>query len=443
VGSRYSLRVGLEPCGEPNVGPIIDCVPKLHPTLHALRTLVKKVRLQRADGLGAGYMNRRVPGGLARRDFRGMTLAADQVEAFHTALNTLVQDPRFEWLAPKKLDEELWWLACEARAKPDERRLADEFVEEYAHEPLTQTAFFPITGLETESQFDLFGIKLMPPTAVKMPDQLAVLSGLAKADPVGLVAAVEVSGTSDVRMAARGRETVEHALRLLRITLRSPLKFDDQSLRFKLGNIWWTEGGGHQWTMPGRPERSVRLQDDLVGMAVAQPVADLTASGGTKLDDHARIALGWFEKSQLEDDPLSKMLYLFFALEALLGEESEGLKGEKLALRRAILGHLTTGTFRHPARSYVLYDEVRSKAVHGSKLTEPVTDTEVVQFSADIRDAINEFLELGRDRGFAKRGQLRDALDNDAAHDELAARLYAENPKLWASLKPKEPDEAD
>jgi hypothetical protein len=415
-------------------------VPKIDPALHALRRLVKKVQLKQADRLGAAYMIRPVPGSLARSDFRGMKLVGEQAEAFHTALGTLAEDMRFEWIDPKTLDEALWGLACEAKARSNERSLADEFVKEHARKPLTQTAFFPIVGLEIEHEIDLFGVKLMPATAIEMPDRVVALSNLVKIDSTGSVAAVEVIGTSDVRMATRGRETVEHALRVLRITLRTPLKFDDQSLRFKLANIWWTESGGHQWTMPNRAALAVQLQDELIEMVSAQPVAELTVSGETKLHEHARIALGWFEKSQLEDDPLSKMLYLFFALEAILGDECEGLKGEKLALRRAVLGHLTSGTFRHPARSYALYNEVRSKAVHGSPLSEPVTDKEVILLSADIRDGINDFLKLARARGFTRRSQLRDALDNDSSCDKLAAQLYTENPKLWANLKPRETD---
>jgi hypothetical protein len=42
-----------------------------------------------------------------------------------------MDDPRFEWLGQQELDEALWWLACAARAQPAERRLADDFVDEY------------------------------------------------------------------------------------------------------------------------------------------------------------------------------------------------------------------------------------------------------------------------------------------------------------------------
>lgn len=415
-------------------------MPKVHPTVHALRTLEKKVRNQQVNKLEPGGMNRPVPGDLASTGFRGMTLGADQVQAFDRALEQLADDQRFEWLKPENAEEALWRLACEARAKAMERGLAEAFVEEYAGDPQTQKCFFPVGGLETDFEVDLFGIKLLPAADVEVPRQLVVLANLVEAhgaDEMGCVAATEVSGTSGVHMAARAREAAEHALRLLRITLRAHREISDRDLRFKLGQVWWLDDGSHQWTMPDRLPTPLRLRNDLIELATAQPIASLRASSRTNIEEHARIALSWFEKAQLDDDPVSQMLYLFFALEAILGDRSEGLKGEKLALRRAILGHMTTGSFRNPARAYVLYDQVRSKAVHGGTPL-PVTEKDVLLFSADIRDGINEFLEFARSRGHTRRGQVRDALDQDDARQKLAARLYRENPKLWASLKQDE-----
>jgi hypothetical protein len=73
----------------------------------------------------------------------------------------------------------------------------------------------------------------------------------------------------------------------------------------------------------------------------------------------------------------------------------------------------------------------------------PVIDDAVLQFSHDIRDGINEVIQLARTRGYTKRAQLRNALDHDPARDELAAQLYADNPALWASLEPTSEAEAE
>jgi hypothetical protein len=104
--------------------------------------------------------------------------------------------------------------------------------------------------------------------------------------------------------------------------------------------------------------------------------------------------LGWFERSQLATDSLIELLYLFVALEAILGDTSEGLKAPALAIWRAMLGLAASGSFAHPARVYVLYDAVRSAAVHGEQPPE-VSPEDVNRFAGDVRRAINEFLGYG------------------------------------------------
>lgn len=415
-------------------------MPKVDPTRHALGQLVKKVRHQGTNReRRPAFMIRRVPSDLARPDFRGLTLGGPAAEAFNDANAQLYDDKRFEWVNPKKLEEQLWRLACEAKAKPAESGLVDAFVDEYAREPRSQTCFWPVEGLDVAFPVELFGIRLVPVSGLQPHNPLAAFEELVKApgaNPVGCVAAIGVSGTSGRRMAERAREAAEHALRQLRMTLREHREISDRDVRFRLGNMWWIDEGSHHFTIPGG-RTSLHLGDDLVKLATSRPVARLPASGGRNVDDHARIALGWFEKSQLVEDQVSQMLYLFFALEAILGDKAEGPKGENLALRRAILGLRTTGFFVHPRRVYVLYGDVRSEAVHGGGPVE-VTDQEVLRFSADIRTAINEFLEFANREAHTRRAQVRRALDEDEGREELAANLYREDPTLWASLKPRD-----
>ncbi len=365
-----------------------------------------------------------MPGKLRRPDLGGMTLSAGQTRAFENVLELLREDERFEWLGPQGLKDALEYVVCEARAKPNESRLDQAFVEEYAGEPVDQTCFFPVRGLLVQAETELFGVKLLPGTAAQMPSRLQAFAQLARELPIQCVIAVPVRGTSDTRMAARGRIVAEHALRLLRITLRSPMKFADQQLRFQLGKVWWVDGGGHHAQMP-TPEHPVRLTEALVVMAAEHSLAAVPARDGDNIDEHVRIALEWFEKAQLTSDRISKLLYLFFALEAFLGDESDGLKGENLTLRRAVLSHLMTGSMRHPLRTYTLYGQVRSKAVHGSKIAKPVTEEDVDGFSSDLRDGLDDFVRFARHTRLTKRSQVIRVLDNDDARTKLAAQLYA------------------
>jgi hypothetical protein len=52
-------------------------------------------------------------------------------------------------------------------------------------------------------------------------------------------------------------------------------------------------------------------------------------------------------------DPLVATLYRFFALEALLGDSSDGLKNGTLALRQMTLSAIATGGFQNPDDTFL------------------------------------------------------------------------------------------
>jgi hypothetical protein len=218
----------------------------------------------------------------------------------------------------------------------------------------------------------------------------------------------------------RARKIAEHGLRVLRVALAGDMGIIDQQLRFRLGTVYWfsESAGGDGWG--GRQGEIIKLElpEDLLTTATSTLIAELSAEGGTKVEQAARRAARWFEASQLATDPLNETLFLFFALEAILGDKSERLKAEGLALRRAVLSHKATGHFTHPGRIYFLYENVRSAAVHGTAIPEVPSDA-VRTFSRDARAAIGEFLEFARSGGFNTRRKLLQALDDDPVRERI------------------------
>jgi hypothetical protein len=116
------------------------------------------------------------------------------------------------------------------------------------------------------------------------------------------------------------------------------------------------------------------------------------------------------ERACLTGDNLIAMLYRFFALEALLGDKSEGLKANGLAFREMMLSHVIDGGFRHPNATFFYYDQIRSVAVHGGQAPD-VPRKVAAQFEWSVRDALVNYLALARQQGFAKRGKLLKFLD--------------------------------
>jgi hypothetical protein len=95
-----------------------------------------------------------------------------------------------------------------------------------------------------------------------------------------------------------------------------------------------------------------------------------------------------------------------------------------------MLGHLTGGSFTHPSRTYQLYEEVRSAAVHGSEAPE-VSEADVRLFASDVREAVNEYLRYGKEQGFTRQSQLVGALDSHPERPQLIEWIRNYGGDMW------------
>lgn len=338
-----------------------------------------------------------------------------QVDALEELEAALAGDPRFEHMKERKIEEAVEGFANDAFV----HRNADHipgFLAKHAEEPQSLVCSFPVEGLTVHSELELFGVTFTPAEQAEIPEHMF---GPGQGT-IGAVVSTTCEGTNGRAMKERARKKVEHALRQLRAGLREHRMIPDQQLRFRLGTSYWFDGGGGGWSTRSDQIIDVGLNEELVELATSTEIAKLPAEGGTGIEKAARRALQWFDDALLATDSLKEMLYLFFALEAILGDKSDELKGKNLALRRALLSHKLDQGFTRPERIYGLYDKVRSEAVHGGEPLE-VSKSEVSKFQWDVRCAINEFLEYARKEGFSKRGKLLEALDSDPARDEIKA----------------------
>lgn len=135
-------------------------------------------------------------------------------------------------------------------------------------------------------------------------------------------------------------------------------------------------------------------------------------------------------------EPLVALLYLFFALEALLGDKSEGLKAHGLAFRQAMLSHITMGGFSNPNRTWFLYDKIRSGTVHGEDAPEVSWDM-TRNFAWVVRRTLNQYLAVVSDRRLARRGRLLKMLDEHPNRPQLIAWLRANGGPVWTAYLDK------
>jgi hypothetical protein len=402
-------------------------VAKPAPTVEkALAELQRLIRRPPPKDPPRTVMTWNVPEDLQREDLRSIGLFPDERRALERVRALIAQDLRFEYLKEREVDQATWRFVYDAHVQGD-GDLIPKFVAEHSREPKQRTCFFPIELLSIKKEVALFGVRLLPPNAAEPPNTL--FGPDPRATMAGVVA-VECTGTNYDNMSKRARVRAERALRLLRATMREHRFLPDFQLRFLLGDAMWFDDEAAGWTRDPGEGSELELDEELLRTATSQELAKLPEVPTNDVERRVDLALRWFERAQLAVDPMIELLYLFFALESILGDKSEGLKAPALAVRRAMLGLVTSGGFVHPARTYLLYDQVRSTAVHGEEPPE-IDQDEVNQFAWDVRRALNEYIQFAREKGLTKRSKVRVALDRDERREGIVKALIEQDPKLW------------
>jgi hypothetical protein len=370
---------------------------------------------------------RRLPEDLTSGEHVMFSLNATEEEAFQQTQQILLDDLRFEHLG-KAVDAAVWRFLALAYTDRTHDHVRP-FLQEHGRELTEQTCYIPIDHLSVSSDVALPGLRLLPPAAEEVPRARA--RGFFTLDPpVGSVAAVPVTGTDHQRMAERAALVAEHTLRTLRVALREHLSIHDRQLRFRLTRMYVFGDGSSGWQERAEAAYDLALNGGLLALATGQAVSGLPVEPRNALQRKADVALRWMERASFAAEPITALLFLFFALEALLGDTSEGLKAPVLAFRRAVLSHAVTEGFSDPGRTYWLYATVRSKAVHGESVRDVGWD-EVSRFGWDVREALNEYLEYARQRRFTKQSQLIRGLDQHPDRPRLVDWLTTYGGSEW------------
>lgn len=387
----------------------------------ALEVLQGLARLSTQRDPTQRWMWGQVPEDLRDDEHAALELVGSELDALEHLQRTLTEDDRFEYMEKRAVDEATWRFVCLASLRRSESHV-DQFVSDHAQEPRHLTCYFPVELLKVPDETEVHGVTFIPADSAVLPEKLWAPDPRATMESVVGVGCI---GTNYERMMLRAREVAEHALRLLRIGLREHRSIHERQLLFRLGVGYWFSDTASGWQRRADEGFGFELNEAMLEVALSPTIATLRVTGTNDVERCANRALQWFEQAQLAVDPLMELLFVFFALEAILGNKAEGTKARGLAIRRAILSHKITGGFAHPGRLYWLYDEIRSAAVHGGDPPE-VPKEELAAFTWDVRRALSEFLEFARAEGIEKRGRVLRALDGDPAVAELRERFLPE-----------------
>ena len=100
----------------------------------------------------------------------------------------------------------------------------------------------------------------------------------------------------------------------------------------------------------------------------------------------------WIGKSVSEPDFDIKLTLLFTALETLLTTKRDGLKGERISYRVALLSSVFDKAYIHPAEILTMY-KMRNDIIHGSKV-EIVSKNECLELMCIVRETLDFYIKF-------------------------------------------------
>lgn len=369
----------------------------------ALKKLQIEARRVSSDGLGFAIWN--LPADLASEDCAQIVLDGAGTRSMEEAKAKILRDQRFEYIDDKRLDD-LLWRFIHGSLLDRSRDKVKAFMDEYCREVQEIVCYLPVDYLTVTAERKVLDVRLLPVNSEEIPPP-GPWFRIEK--PAGGVAAVWTKGTNHSLMADRARATADHTLQILRVALKLAYpSILDAQLRFRMGETWaFSQGASGFGAGPNRVY-GLDIGDNLPELE-AEGVLQLPKLPHDRLERQALLAVQWINRGIFAAEPVVALLYHFFALEALLGDKSEGLKAPLIARRRAVLAAATGAGFLHPHENYFLYDKVRSVAVHGGVADEVTADT-VQTFTWDVRTALHQSLKYAQREGFSKQSDLVKAL---------------------------------
>lgn len=402
------------------------------PVSEALQRLQRSLRDESIQVSPAdAVLNFAVPEDLVGQEAETLFLGEVEAADFRAAVAAVAVDLRFEHMtrrvAGDPLRDALIRFACLCEMKRDSDQVS-AFMSEHSRTPDERTCFIGVEYLQVNEAIELLGMRLLPVDHPDVPERTGFFSLGAS---VGAVAAIPSRGTHMAVMKDRAAAVAERELRVLRLSLRENRYLNPLQMRFRLAENYSFGGpaaAGFQTSDSARWD--LTLDDELIELVRDQPLKALAVPPENDLLNCADRAMGWIEDSMIEGDRLKSLLFLFFALEALLGVKSENEKGLGLAFRRALLSFATKEHFADPDRAYRLYGEVRSAAVHGGATPHVSKKTEQVLLW-DVREALIEYMELAERNNFRTRKAVLRHLRQLPDRKRLAHWLLERDPKSW------------
>jgi hypothetical protein len=371
----------------------------------------------------------RVPNDL-RQHFNGSHIAVSRpvLTQMNEVFLTIREDLRFEQLSDSQLKDSIRWLVS-AKLAAHKGDLAVEFIAKFGGRLKERVVWFSIVHLAVENSFVVNDVTISPigeSIRSKIPDE-------DWDSRTRSTATVSATGVDEGKMIVRARQSIREALSILRTELPFLLIMAaDEQLRFDTGLScgFVDDSRPFVWNQLAS-NIDLTLREDLIDRFDEDRLS--LKSVGPGIRKKLRISYGWLDRARATDDMPVRALFLFFALEAILGDKSAGRKSLRLAFIEALLSHVEEGSFRSPNKLHFMYDKLRSDAVHGTSNFD-VDEAQVRELNDRVYVAVKHSISIVRREGIDSIKSLPYWFINHPETPDLLAWLREYSPDEWEAF---------
>lgn len=388
----------------------------------SLKTLQANVR---AEGKSIASVGRsgEIPERLVTPEAGGLNVGIGVSREIRQLVSALLEDEHYEHLGDTA-DAAVWDFVCDCAINRSTDHVRG-FIQAHRRELTTYVIQFAVDHLGTTVPQTVDGVEFLA-----LPDENTDDGKhLRRDNATGCVAQVAVTGTDPHRATERGRERVRHTLAVLRVSFANAERgFHANQLRFRLGQMYIIDQG-HGFSRHKDAAFPITFDRPMKEALPNLAVISIPFDGKTDIQKRLALAVSWLDAAHMDASPIHRVGFLFTALEAMLGDQSEGLKAPALVFYRTALGHAVKGMFPDPYRLYFLYEQVRSYATHGEAAE--VTDDDVSYLDWNIRETMFELVAFCAERNLTKRSQVRRELLKDGVDQLTLDFLQSNGPREW------------
>lgn len=364
-------------------------------------------------------------------------------------LEKLKKERRLEYLNPRDLKDIFWHFICEIIIdhdiyRKDLKKLDNKIGEFLASlsKPLEEYEIIvPLLNIDIKD----FEFKMGNITVKKINKKFLEGLGSDMQNVIGSTGVIIIEkGNNPRSICERAIDKADFIIKILRISLHQNISIHDEDLLFRRGDVILYKKvddlsiyGVYRGLKRGRISIPIEINqkykdninkfiDNISESLEMQKLSD-------KFKNRFIWSLTWIGRSIEQEDPDVKIIFLSTALETILTNISDDMKGENIACRMLLLNSQLNYRFVDPVKILMIY-KLRSEIIHEGKIG-IATMNEYITMLHVTTDILLYSLEIIRKNDLKTKDKFVKFLDSYSESNKLIDWLKNRGDKLSLEIK--------